>query len=267
MTFVDKYGPWAVVAGGSDGIGAAFARGLAARGLNVVPIARGRNSLADLAEDLRARYPAVEVRTVAVDLSVDDAAEQVAAATADLEVGCFVYNVGSEPAYGDFLSHEWDFVHGRLTRNIVTKTALVHHFGRAMRPRRRGGIVLMGSMAGFFGNPGFTLYAASKAFTRYLAEGLWHEFAKDGIDLISPVVGPTDTPTMVKAYGRLEDAMDPAAVADQALNRLGSDLIWIADEILEQVRAMDAMAPQQRSALAAEWAEAFINEGAKPQLP
>src|SRR5690348_7373627 len=127
MTFVDKYGPWAVVAGGSDGIGAAFARSLAARGLNVVPIARGSDALEDLAKDIRSSNPATDVRPVAVDLSLDDAGEQVAAATADLEVGCLVYNVGSEPAYGDFLGHDWDFVHGRLTRNIVTKTALVHH--------------------------------------------------------------------------------------------------------------------------------------------
>jgi uncharacterized protein len=264
QNFLEKYGPWAVIAGGSDGIGAAFARELANRGLNIILIARSHDTLDALAAEIRARHDSIEVRTVALDLSLDEAADRVAEATSGVEVGCLVYNVGSEPMFGDLLDHEWSFIRGRLHRNIVTKTALAHHFGRAMRQRGRGGVVLMGSMSGYFGNPGFALYAATKAYSRFLAEALWYEFKKDGVDLISPVVGPTDTPTMVKAYGRLENAMDPAEVATSSLDRLGSAAIWVADDIAAQVAAMEAMAPEERSSLAAGWAEDFVLHGKKP---
>jgi uncharacterized protein len=264
--FNDKYCPWAVIAGGSDGIGAAFGRALAARGSNVLLLARSAGTLDALAGDIRAASPGVEVRTMAVDLSTDHAAADVIAATEALDVGLLVYNVGSEPKYGAFLDHDWDFVHGRLNRNFVTKTALTHHFGRRMRARGRGGIILMGSMSGYFGSPGFSLYSASKAFTRFLAEGLWHEMKQDNIDLLCPVVGPTDTPTMRKAYGALENAMDADDVAASALDALGSGPIWVSADIAGQLAVMEAMAPAERSALSAKWASDFVLHGKKPEV-
>ena len=262
--FKDKYGSWAVVAGGSDGIGAAFGRALAARGLDVMLLARNAGTLERLADEIRSESPGVEVRTLCVDLSIENAAARVMAATDALDIGLLVYNVGSEPKYGQFLDHEWDFVHGRMYRNFVTKTALTHHFGRRMRARGSGGIILMGSMSGYFGNPGFSLYSASKAFTRYLAEGLWYEMKQANIDLLCPVVGPTDTPTMRNAYGVLENAMAPDDVAVSALDALGSGPIWIGEDIAPQIKAMEAMAPAERSALSARWAEDFVLHGKKP---
>lgn len=266
MSFQDKYGKWAIVAGGSDGIGAAFVRELARRGLNVIAVARNQGTLDALAAQIGTEYPAVEIRPLAVDLSREEAAAEVFTATEGLDVGCLVYNVGSEPAYGDFLGHEWDFIHGRLFRNFVTKTALTHHYAGVMAQRGKGAIVLMGSMSGYFGNPGFSLYSASKAFTRYLSEGLWYEFRKRGVDLICPVVGPTDTPTMAKAYGKLENAMKPEDVAISALEAVGTAPIWIAPDIAEQIRTMEAMAPAERATLSAKWAEDFVVHGKKPSL-
>ena len=68
MTFADKYGPWALVAGASDGVGAAFAEGLAERGVNVVLLARRQAVLDDVAAGIEARTGA-ETRTLAVDLA------------------------------------------------------------------------------------------------------------------------------------------------------------------------------------------------------
>jgi short-subunit dehydrogenase len=265
--FADTYGPWAVIAGGSDGIGAAFASELAARGLNLLLIARNPQTLATLRAEIAAAHPHADIRTLALDLSRDDAAETVTTATAALDIGCLIYNVGSEPNYGDFLGHSWAFVHGRMNRNFVTKAALTHHFGRRMRKRGRGSIILMGSMSGYFGSPGFALYSASKAFTRYLAEGLWFEMKQANVDLLCPVVGPTDTPTMRKAYGILEHAMNPDDVARSALDALGSGPIWIARDIAAQLAPMEAMPPAARSTLAAKWAEDFVLHGKKPGAP
>ncbi len=68
MTFAEKYGPWALVAGASDGVGAAFAEGLAERGVNVVLVARRQAVLDEVAAGIADRTGA-QTRTLAVDLA------------------------------------------------------------------------------------------------------------------------------------------------------------------------------------------------------
>ena len=80
MTFTTKYGPWALVAGASDGVGAAFAEALAERGVNVVLLARRQAVLDQVAADIGSRTSA-QTRTLAVDLARPDAASVIAAAT------------------------------------------------------------------------------------------------------------------------------------------------------------------------------------------
>lgn len=233
--FAEKYGPWAVVIGGSEGIGSAFANELAHRGISPVLVARTQSTLDEAAAEIRSANPEIEVRTVAADLSVPDGAKGVIAATDGLEVGTLVYNVGSEPKYGDFIDHDWEMLEGRLQRNFVSKARLVHHFAGLMAPRGRGALVLMGSVAGFGGSPGFALYASSKAFSHTLGEGLWFELARRGIDVLTPVVGQTNTPTMVKAYGRVEGAADPADIAREALDQVTNGPIWIEGKVRQLV--------------------------------
>jgi uncharacterized protein len=244
--FTEKYGPWAVVVGGSEGIGSAFANELAHRGINPVLVARTQSTLDEAAEQIRSANPGVEVRTAAADLSVPEGAEQVIAATEGVDVGTLVYNVGSESKYGDFIDHDWDMLAGRLQRNLVSKARLVHHFAKLMAPRGRGALVLMGSVAGFGGSPGFALYAGSKAFSHTLGEGLWFELAKRGIDVLTPVVGQTNTPTMVKAYGRVEGAAEPADIAREALDRVTDGPIWIEDKVRDLVAGRISADPAER---------------------
>src|SRR5262249_17445789 len=101
--FAQSYGPWAVVAGASDGTGAAFAEDLASRGVNVVLVARRRNLL----EELAARLP-TETRVVAMDLSVPEAGAQLVAAVADIDVGLLVYNAGADDHSTPFLEQPID---------------------------------------------------------------------------------------------------------------------------------------------------------------
>ena len=89
--FRDRYGPWAIVAGASEGTGAAFSRQIAAHGVNVVLVARRPDRLTALADQIR-EASGVETRTVALDLSGVDADRELAAATADLDVGLLIYN-------------------------------------------------------------------------------------------------------------------------------------------------------------------------------
>ena len=100
--FAEKYGPWALVAGASDGVGAAFAEALAQRGLNVVLVARREAVLAQVADRIRSDH-GVETRSLAIDLADDAAAQQIAEATADLQIGFLVYCAGADPDYAPFL--------------------------------------------------------------------------------------------------------------------------------------------------------------------
>ena len=102
MSFARRYGPWALVAGASDGVGAEFAHELARRGVSVVLLARRQGVLDEVAASIRAAS-GVETRTVAVDLADPDATARVRAATAGLDVGFLVYCAGADPGHATLL--------------------------------------------------------------------------------------------------------------------------------------------------------------------
>ncbi|HEY2513902.1 MAG TPA: SDR family NAD(P)-dependent oxidoreductase [Polyangiaceae bacterium] len=223
-TFADKYGPWAVVAGASEGLGAAFATNLAKRGLSLVLLARRAQALDDLAGSIRKTY-GVEVKTAAVDLGQPDVLDRVREATAGLDVGLLVYNAAYSEI-GRFLDQD---VAGKLKTldvNCRAPLLLTDHFGRTMAARGRGGILLMSSMAGFQGAALVAVYAATKAFNTVLGEGLWYELRDQGVDVLPFVAGATTTPNFLKTAprngGKLgAPLMSSDAVAQEALDALG----------------------------------------------
>jgi short-subunit dehydrogenase len=102
------------------------------------------------------------------------------------------------------------------------------------------------------------LYAASKAFTHFLTEGLWYELKQDNVHVLCTVVGPTETPAMVKAYGPMEGPKtDPAFIVNGTLERLEQGPIWIADDIVDQVKTLSALPPAERATEAARRAAAL----------
>jgi short-subunit dehydrogenase len=224
--FRERFGPWAVVAGGSDGIGAAFARELARRGLDVVLIARREEPLEKCAAALRAEH-GVETKTIAMDLTGADMSERVAAETADLDVGLFVYNAGSSRTTDEFLDLPESELHFILDRNCRGPLLLSHHFGARLARRGRGGLVLMSSVAGLAGSHYQALYCATKSFDTVFAEGLWHELAPRGVDVLAVIAAATKTETMLRSSGDFDDAMDPAEVATGALDHLGKGPSWV----------------------------------------
>ena len=146
MTVTSKYGPWGVVAGGSDGVGAAFARGMASRGINVVLVARRVPVLEASANEIRERY-GVEVRTVPLDLSAPGALSELADATSDLEVGLFVYNAGGDDRSAAFLDKDLSVHLELVRRNCVGVLEAAYRFGAPMAARGRGAVVLVTSGA------------------------------------------------------------------------------------------------------------------------
>jgi short-subunit dehydrogenase len=223
--FRARYGPWALVAGASVGLGAEFATQLARRGLNLVLVARRTGPLEELARTLRADHP-IEVRTVALDLGSKDASSVLREETSDVEVGLLIYNAALS-AIGRFLEQDLETKLRILDVNCRAPLVLAHELGRPMAERRRGGILLMSSLAGFQGSPYISTYAATKAFNLVLGEGLWHELREQGVDVLAFCAGATRTPgfeeTPARDTGMLSaPVMEPEPTVAEALSALGS---------------------------------------------
>ena len=223
VDFAQQYGPWAVIAGASEGLGAAFADECAQRGCNVVLIARRASLLEETARGVRDRH-GVETREIAADLSRADIGEVVASETDDLDVGLFIYNAAFA-AQGLFVDTPLDDHLFSIAMNVTTPTVLAHALGRKMRDRGRGGIVLVSSGAAHGGMKIFTTYAAGKAYEMILGEGLWDELRDSGVDALGYVVGATATPTFEKSTeadaAKATNARTPAQVAAQLFEVLG----------------------------------------------
>lgn len=224
-TFAETYGPWAVVAGASDGTGAAFAHELAARGVHVVLVARRRALL----EELAASLP-VESRVVVLDLSQPGAADELAATTASLDVGLVVYNAGADPHSTPFLDQPFEDLQSLVHRNCATVLETSHRFGARLVARGRGGLVLVTSGAAWVGGATIAAYGATKAFDLVLGEALWAEWRPHGVDVLSLVLGATDTPSLRRTLeqhgGDLGELAQPADVAREALDHLADGPTW-----------------------------------------
>lgn len=228
--FTQQYGPWAIIAGGSDGVGAAFAHELANRGMKIVLVARRVPVLEAFADEIRTQH-GTEVRTIALDLSKSDAMSELERITSDLEVGLFVYNAGGDDRSTEFLDKDLGDHLSLVHRNCTSVLEAAHRFGAPMIARGRGGMVLLTSGAAWAGGATHATYGASKAFDLILAESLWAEWHPKGVDVLSLVLGATDTPSLHRALGELAklrtNLADPSDVARDALDHLADGPTWL----------------------------------------
>ena len=227
MDFKSKYGPWALVAGGSEGIGEQFVRQIAAKGLNVFIIARGREKLERVAQSVREDYK-VSTQIWDFDLANEDLLERLKQQTNDLEIGLIVYNAAIS-LVGEFLDHTIEDHKRLLTVNCVGPMIFCHHFGQIFKSKGKGGIILMSSMAGFQGSAMVANYAGSKAYDTVLAEGLWNELQEHGVDVLVCPAGSTSTPGYLNTNPKKSSTPKPPVstpelVAKTALDGLGKKM-------------------------------------------
>jgi short-subunit dehydrogenase len=219
-SFAERYGPYAVVAGASEGLGEAFAHAIAARKVGLVLLARRADALGSVAAAVRGKH-AVDVRTVSYDLARPELAETLREATRGIEVGLGVYNA-SYSVIDRFLDRPLEDALRVVEVNCAGPLRLVHALAPAMVARGRGGIVLMSSIAGFQGVPRIATYAASKAFNTILAEGLWYELRDGGVDVLVTCAGAIRTPNYLKTTDKeAPGTMDAIDVAERTLDALG----------------------------------------------
>lgn len=258
--FAGRYGPWALIAGASEGTGASFARQLAEKGINLILVARRQGPLEQLASELR-EASGVECVTASIDLARDDAAEQLSAVAEGREVGLLILNAGADPNGSMFLDNDignWDQL---AMRNVMTVMRALHTFGEPMRERRRGGMIVVGSGACYGGLPGIGVYAASKAFDLVLCEALWAELQPYGVDVLSYVIGRTDTPAhreLMEARGMAipKDLANSDDVARLGLERLPHGPVCNWGEADDEAIMSATSAAQRRERVRAFAAEA-----------
>ncbi len=222
-SFSHRYGPWALVAGASKGLGAEYAAQLAERGLNLVLVARNAEALQSLAAQITNQYH-VEVRTLPLDLSAENSPAKIAEATAGLEVGLLVYNA-AYPGTGSFFEISLDDHLRELATNVRTPLVLAYQLGRQMMPRKRGGIILMSSLSAAQGSAYIANYAATKAYNQVLGEGLWEELRRQGIDVLASCPSAVATPNYLTSAENGAKApvaaMSPRDVVAETLAALG----------------------------------------------
>lgn len=226
-----KYGPWALIAGASEGIGASLADELAARGLDLVLIARNEALLDEVAARAREQH-GVQTRVLVQDLTDPDVGAKLAEATAELEVGLVIYNAGASDRTTTFLENELEYSLKQIKLDCVGPIALAHHFGHTMRDRGRGGIVLIASLACVAGSATLAVYSAVKAFQHNFAEGLWAEMRPHGVDVCCTPLGMTYTP----AFARMGIEYDPQShmlsenVAREIVENIGNGPVHVVGE-------------------------------------
>ncbi|HEY8516505.1 MAG TPA: SDR family NAD(P)-dependent oxidoreductase [Candidatus Binatia bacterium] len=247
-SFPARYGPYALVAGSAVGLGAEYARQLAARGLALVLIDRDGDALQKTAEAIRGAH-GVDVRTLTLDLARPDIADEVQAGVADVEIGLLVYNAAIGTV-APFLDSSLALSDATIDVNCRGMVHLVHALAPAMVARGRGGVVLMSSMSGNVGSSQLAIYAATKAFALVFGDALWSELRPHGVDVLVVQPGSTRTPGWLSSQPReaeLMPAMDPADVVREALDALGVEPVVIPGETNRQAAAAIAQLPRRQA--------------------
>jgi short-subunit dehydrogenase len=193
MASTELKGRTALVTGASSGIGAAFARLLAARGADLVITARRADNLAALSKELHEAH-GVEVHVVALDLAEPSGPEELWAATegAGRAIDVLVNNAGGG-AHMDFVDMPWEQIQRQIQLNVVSLTELTHRFAKAMLGRGRGHILNVASIGAYTPTPTYATYSAGKAFVRDVTEAIAYELRGTPVRVCSLCPGGTLT--------------------------------------------------------------------------
>jgi len=228
MRLADRYGPRAVIAGGSEGLGEALAHRLAGAGIDLVLIARGEARLRAVAADVEARHGR-DVRVLPLDLTDPGMHRAVAESCRDVEVGLVVYAARSVNRTPDFTDDPYEASLRQVELNCIGPMSLARALGPAMLDRGRGGIVMVASLAALAGAAQIAVYSAVKAFQVNFGEGLWAEMSPRGVDVCTAVLGQTWTPALERQGMTYDPKTDMLAgdAADEIIANIGNGPTYV----------------------------------------
>lgn len=212
-----------LITGASSGIGEVFARRLAARGRNVLLVARSEDKLITLCNEL-GRSNSIRAQYVALDLSLPESPALLfeEAEKRGLTIDLLVNNAGFG-SFGDFAKADLVRELNMIDLNVKSLVELTYRFLQPMRARKQGAIINVASTAAFQGVPFMATYAATKAFVLSFSEALWEENRTFGIKVLALCPGVTDTNFFEAARGEKPPArtsQTPEEVVDTALRAL-----------------------------------------------
>lgn len=241
--FFDRYGPAALVTGASSGIGKAFAEALAAKGFDLIIVARRVERLRELAARLT-QVHGVRVTVAQINLADPGAVRQMLDASDGLDVGLVVSNAGFG-LKGEFAVSDAAAMADMLMVNCNVPMQLAHGFIPRLRRRGKGGIIFTSSIEGLMGMPYSAAYAATKALVNALGEGLWAELRDEGIDVLTLCPGATES----EAAGlqgidisTLQNVMPAAEVAAKTLENIQNGPTFFSSEYYrENIAALASM--------------------------
>ncbi|MEM9212873.1 MAG: SDR family oxidoreductase [Cyanobacteria bacterium P01_F01_bin.150] len=220
-----------LITGASSGIGEAFANTLAAKGNDLILVARSQDKLQAIAQRLHSQHD-IRTEVIVQDLAHPDGASTVFQKVNSLGivVDVLINNAGFGD-YGAFGESDRTKQLDMIRLNILTLTDLTHLFLPNMVTQKSGHIINIASIAAFQPMPYLSVYAATKAFVLSFSEALWAEVKADGIKVLALCPGPTDTQFFQVA--NFSDTM-----SYQAPQMMTSDAV-----VQEALKAMDAEAP------------------------
>src|SRR6266550_1705205 len=212
-----------LITGASSGIGEVFARKLAARGRNVLLVARSEDKLITLCNEL-GRSNSIRAQYVALDLSTPESPARLfeEAEKRGLTVDMLINNAGFG-SMGEFAKLDLARELNMIDLNVKSLVELTHLFLQPMRERKSGSIMNVASTAGFQPVPYMATYAATKAFVLSFSEALWEENRPLGVKVMAICPGVTETNFFDAAKIQRPPAriaQTPEAVVDTALRGL-----------------------------------------------
>jgi len=225
--FKEKYGDWALVTGATSGIGAEIANQLAAKGLNIVLVARKEKELIENAARIKQLYN-VDTSFISADISTEEDIEKVK--QVDKEIGLLALAAGVE-VNGAFDKTSLEKELQLIQLNVASTFHLTHHFSKPMVERKRGGILMISSLVAHMVAPYFSNYAGSKAYVLHMGASLHGELKPKGVDV--SVLSPGLTKTAMAAGASVDwDKLpmaekEPSVVAEIAINGLGKRFLSI----------------------------------------
>ncbi|MGL5872542.1 MAG: SDR family NAD(P)-dependent oxidoreductase [Xenococcaceae cyanobacterium] len=183
----------ALITGASSGIGAAFARELAARKTNLVLVARSEDKLQQLAQQLTQQHQ-VRIEVIPCDLTQANSAQTIfeKISQQNLSIDLLINNAGFGD-YGAFVDRDINKYLSMIQLNISVLVELTHLFLPSMKQRGFGNIINLSSIAGFQPLPYMAVYAATKAFVLSFSEAIWAENKDSGVRILALCPGATES--------------------------------------------------------------------------
>jgi short-subunit dehydrogenase len=251
-SFRERFGGAALITGASAGIGATFARHLAAAKMDLILVARRRDRLEALAKELSAAH-GIRAEAIDSDLAAPGATEALVSAAAGkgMDVGLLVCSAGFG-AYGPF--HEID---GATQARMVDLNCRVvvencHAFLPPMVARGKGGVILVASTAAYQPCPYWATYGATKAFNLMLGEALWAELSPKGIDVLA--LSPGYAKTEFQQAANVDFGVGPETDVDDivsgALRAIGKKPSTVPGAMNWLLTWSSRLAPRSLTALA-----------------